>query len=381
MEKIERLGQYISEYSVRNKADEDIKVYSVTNTNGFCTEYFDKDVASKDQTNYKIVPRGYFAYNPSRINVGSIDCQTVEDRVIVSPLYVVFKADERVDDDYLLQYLKSDIGKKYINELASGSVRANLKFSILQDFPFPMVPIEEQKEKMKAIAKLDEIIGCCDSIIEKLDIAVKSRFIEMFENGKYPYVKASDVCEFITKGTTPPSGELFQDYEEGLIPYLKVYNLSFNGELLFDEEPQYISRDVHEGLLSRSKVYPNDVLMNIVGPPLGKFSLVNDEYDEWNINQAIAIFRAKDVIIPRFLLHALMQPNVIKPFIDQAVGVRQLNISLEQCRNLEFSLPPLENQNEFVRFSEEIDKSKLAVQEMKTKMEILKASVMQEYFC
>lgn len=181
MKKIEKLGQYISEYSVRNKADEDIQVYSVTNTNGFCTEYFDKDVASKDQTNYKIVPRGYFAYNPSRINVGSIDCQTVEDRVIVSPLYVVFKADERVDNDYLLHYLKSDIGKKYINELASGSVRANLKFSILQDFPFPMIPIGEQKEKMNVIAKLDEVIGYCDAIIDKLDVAVKSREVEQID--------------------------------------------------------------------------------------------------------------------------------------------------------------------------------------------------------
>ena len=47
MKKIERLGEYISEYSVRNKDNEDIQVYSVTNTNGFCTEYFDKDVAIK----------------------------------------------------------------------------------------------------------------------------------------------------------------------------------------------------------------------------------------------------------------------------------------------------------------------------------------------
>ena len=181
MKKIERLGEYISEYSVRNKDNEDIQVYSVTNTNGFCTEYFDKDVASKNQTNNKIVPKGYFAYNPSRINVGSIDCQSVEDRVIVSPLYVVFKADERVDNNYLLHYLKSDIGKTYINELASGSVRANLKFSILQEFPFHMIPIEEQKEKMAVIAKIDESIACCDSIIEKLDLAVKSRKVEQID--------------------------------------------------------------------------------------------------------------------------------------------------------------------------------------------------------
>ena len=79
------LGDFIKEYSVRNKSNEDIPVYSVTNSQGFCTEYFGKEIASKDKTTYKIVPRGYFAYNPSRINVGSVDWQKYEDRVIVSP--------------------------------------------------------------------------------------------------------------------------------------------------------------------------------------------------------------------------------------------------------------------------------------------------------
>ena len=118
--------------------------------------------------------------------MGSIDCQSVEDRVIVSPLYVVFKADERVDNNYLLHYLKSDIASKgYDNVLHLGQapsyLKANLKFSILQEFPFPMIPIEEQKEKMAVIAKIDESIACCDSIIEKLDLAVKSRKVEQID--------------------------------------------------------------------------------------------------------------------------------------------------------------------------------------------------------
>ena len=81
-----RLGDYIQEYSVKNKKDEDIPVYSVTNTQGFCRDYFGKEVASKDKTTYKIVPQGCFAYNPSRINVGSVDWQRYEEKVIVSPL-------------------------------------------------------------------------------------------------------------------------------------------------------------------------------------------------------------------------------------------------------------------------------------------------------
>ena len=145
------------------------------------------------------------------------------------------------------------------------------------------------------------------------------------------------------------------------LKYLKVYNLSFTGELLFWNEPQYISRDIHEGKLSRSKVYPGDVLMNIVGPPLGKFALVNDDFKEWNINQAIAIFRSKEMVKPKFLLHSLLQPDILEPFLEQAHGIRQLNLSLEQCRNLQFPLPPLDKQNMFIKFVEQTDKSKFAV--------------------
>ena len=170
------------------------------------------------------------------------------------------------------------------------------------------------------------------------------------------------------------------EYRTGLIPFLKVYNLSFTGELLFDAEPQYVSTEIHSGKLARSKVYPNDVLMNIVGPPLGKFSLVTDEFAEWNINQAIAIFRSKKGVLPRYLLAALMQPKVFRPFLEQAVGIRQLNLSLEQCRNLEFPLPPIEEQERFVEFSAQVDKSKVVVQAALDEVQLLFDSLMQQYF-
>ena len=65
----------LEEVSVRNKDLQDISVRSVTNQEGFCSprDFFSKDVCSKDLSNYKIVKMGEFAYNPSRINVGSID--------------------------------------------------------------------------------------------------------------------------------------------------------------------------------------------------------------------------------------------------------------------------------------------------------------------
>ena len=171
-----RLGDYIHEYSKRNKDNANIPVYSVTNTSGFCTEYFSKEVASKDKTTYKIVNKGFFAYNPSRINVGSVDWLRDMDRVIVSPLYNVFFVDDTLDQQYLYYYLKSPVGLFYINELASGSVRDNLKFSILSEFNIPFPDLTIQKDIAITIDRIVQTINICNKILKKIDSLVKSRF-------------------------------------------------------------------------------------------------------------------------------------------------------------------------------------------------------------
>lgn len=282
--------------------------------------------------------------------------------------------------EYLGHYFNSQIYKEKISSLALGANINNIRNEHIDEL---LIYLPNKAEQQNISMLLDEVVDLIDKRkkqLKKLDELVKSRFVEMFGNGNYPMVKAEAVCEFITKGTTPPTGEIYAEFDDNKVPYLKVYNLSFDGSLLFDSEPQYINKEIHNGKLSRSKVYPNDVLMNIVGPPLGKFSLVTAEYPEWNINQAISIFRAKKDVLPRFLLSALMQPTVLKPFLKQAVGVRQLNISLEQCRNLQFPLPPIERQNEFVIFTEQTDKSKFEIKQSLEMLELLKKALMQKYF-
>lgn len=362
MKKIERLGEYISEYSVRNKDNEDIQVYSVTNTNGFCTEYFDKDVASKDQTNYKIVPKGYFAYNPSRINVGSIDCQSVEDRVIVSPLYVVFKADERVDNNYLLHYLKSDIGKTYINELASGSVRANLKFSILQEISFPMIPIEEQKEKMAVITKIDESIACCDSIIEKLDLAVKSRFIEMFgdpvENEKkLEVVPLSELAEI----KIGPFGSLLhkEDYVEGGHPLVNPTHI-VDGKVVIDEQLT-VSETKYEEL----KAYwlkKDDVVMGRRGE-MGRCAVVTE--NGLLCGTGSLYIRSYGEVSADYIQKTISHPSFKMRIEDMAVGQTMQNLNVPIVSGFQIPKPTKEQQAKYYKIVDQIDKSKLAIYKIK----------------
>ena len=175
-----RLGDYIEEYSVRNRATEDIPVYSVTNTQGFCQDYFGKEVASKDKSTYKIVPKGCFAYNPSRINVGSVDWQRHADRVIVSPLYNVFSVTSGLDQQYLYYYLKSGFALQRIRTVATGSVRDNLKLEMLYEFPIELPYIAQQKEIANKLDRVKRVITLKEQELSKLDELIKARFVEMF---------------------------------------------------------------------------------------------------------------------------------------------------------------------------------------------------------
>ena len=316
----------------------------------------------------------YIAIVKDGAGVGRVMQLPAKSSVIGTMQYII--PNEGVSVEYLAYALEHmNLSKYYL-----GAAIPHIYFKDYCSETLPNHTPEEQAHISHVLGLVSNLIFLRKQQLSKLDEIVRSRFIEMFENGNFPLVKAEDVCEFITKGTTPPTGEIYTEFGDNRIPYLKVYNLSFDGSLLFDCAPQYIDKSVHNGKLSRSKVYPNDVLMNIVGPPLGKFSLVTSEFAEWNINQAISIFRAKNNVLPRFLLSALMQPTVLEPFLKQAVGVRQLNISLEQCRNIQFPLPPIELQDEFVAFAEQTDNSKLTIQKSLEKLETLKKALMQQYF-
>lgn len=173
------------------------------------------------------------------------------------------------------------------------------------------------------------------------------------------WVKLGEVCFPITKGATPS-----QVASKGDIPFLKVYNI-VQQKLEFESNPAFIPQSVHTGFLKRSQILPNDVIMNIVGPPLGKVAIIPNTYPEWNINQAIAFFRPKPCLSYQFLYFSLLNPQTLAEVIDKTRGVvGQSNISLEQCRNLSIPLPPLAEQQEIVRRVEAVLSREQAASEL-----------------
>ena len=138
--------------------------------------------------------------------------------------------------------------------------------------------------------------------------------------------------------------------DAGEIPYLKVYNLTFTGVVDFSVRPTFVARETHKGRLKRSRVYPSDVLMNIVGPPLGKVSMVPDDYPEWNINQAIAVFRPLPSMRSDFITWCLLSPLIVGAATRRAKATAgQHNLTLEICRELALPLPPPSEQAEIIQ--------------------------------
>jgi type I restriction enzyme S subunit len=161
----------------------------------------------------------------------------------------------------------------------------------------------------------------------------------------WQWVRAGDICQGITSGTTPPQA-VFQDSPDSAIPYLKVYNIR-NQRVDFEYKPQYIAETYHRSKMKRSTLFPGDVIMNIVGPPLGKVAIIPDSFPEWNCNQAIVFFRLLGQVVPSYLHAYLMEGSYLRN-IELIGTAGQDNISVTKSKNIVIPLPPLAEQQRIV---------------------------------
>ncbi|HEX8047498.1 restriction endonuclease subunit S [Rhizobium sp.] len=156
--------------------------------------------------------------------------------------------------------------------------------------------------------------------------------------------EAWNICELVQSGGTPKEGFI----DKPGVPFLKVYNI-VDQKIDFEYRPQFIDVDIHRSSMAKSQAYPGDVLMNIVGPPLGKVAVIPDSFPTWNVNQALTIFRPSEAVTSEWLYYFLCGGNSVKSVINETRGsAGQVNISLSQCRAFKLPLPPLAEQKRIV---------------------------------
>jgi len=181
--KSQTLGDITTLVSRRNKSDINAEIYSVTNSQGFVkqNEYFeDRRIAGEDTSSHKIIKRHEFAYNPARINVGSIALFNEADVGIISSLYVCFSVNENIKIEFLEYFLKLDSTIKNYGLYGEGGVRIYLWYPLFSKIPFNTPCLEEQTKIANFLSAIDQKIEVTEQQIEQAKQWKKGLLQQMF---------------------------------------------------------------------------------------------------------------------------------------------------------------------------------------------------------
>ena len=159
----------------------------------------------------------------------------------------------------------------------------------------------------------------------------------------WEWCKLEDIA-YVASGSTPSK----ESFVSNGIPYIKMYNLR-NQKIDFDFKPQYIKTETHNGKLQRSRTEVGDLIMNIVGPPLGKLAIIPPSLPQANFNQAAVLIRPllHKAILTKYLFYYLSEMSEINS-ISTKGSAGQVNISLTQSQNMRVPLPPLSEQKRII---------------------------------
>ncbi|HCF2462958.1 TPA: restriction endonuclease subunit S [Pseudomonas aeruginosa] len=364
----------------------------------------------------KVVEAGDVIVSMTRPNLNAVALVGAEhNECIASTGFDVLKPIE-VEPRWIFAAVRSAQFVDAMCDKVQGALYPAVKSADIREHEIPLPPLAEQT---RIAQKLDELLAQVDTLKARIDgipallkrfrqsvlaAAVSGRLTEEWRAQNFGCVDeggpitepassslpvgwssktAGDICGFITKGTTPSKEKMTAGHGE--VPYIKVYNLTFTGALDFSIDPTFVDSSTHSTDLKRSIVKPGDVLMNIVGPPLGKVSIVPATYPEWNINQAIARFRAGDEISAAYLALCLRTDEVLSHAISRAKATAgQFNLTLEICRELPLPVPPAEEQTEIVRRVEQLfafaDQLEAKVASAKSRIDHLTQSILAKAF-
>jgi len=384
------LSEFVIEHNEKIRPYEDpektFKILGVNNTDGIFHAYDAKGKTIKQP--YKKVKAGDFAYNPYRINVGSIGWVPPEyDGAYISPAYVVFSIDESVILPELFWFiLKAPFFNEALRAATAGSVRMNLTYPLLQTLKIPILPIPVQQ---KIVAywedtkfKADTCVEQAKNILEKISsFLVKSIGLkdlkrshnrrvffakwqeidrwgvkiarEMSRRPKlsdspYTVVSLSDVIDDLQNGWSPKC--LTRPAEKDEWGVLKVGAVSFGW---FDESQ---NKALPKSLTPRKQyeVKPSDLIISRANIPqyVGACALVENVRPKLMLCDKLfrVVWKENSSILPKFLDEILKIPHLRWQIENNLTGASPTmkNISKPALMALKFPLPTLNKQNEII---------------------------------
>ena len=356
----------------KNKDNLPYESYSVTNENGFVpqNEQFENGgtMATADKKMYYIVSKNSFAYNPARINVGSIGYYDGPENVIVSSLYEVFKTSEDIDDRYLWHWFKSNNFKKLIEQYQEGGVRLYFYYDKLCMCSLPTPSIQEQIKIGRYFDNLDNLITLHQRKYDKLQNIKKSMLEKMFpKNG-------SNVPEIRFSGFTDPweqrkLSEIADRFDNLRVPV--AANLRVSGDTPYygaNGIQDYVEGYTHDG---EYVLVAEDGASDLKNYPV---NYVNGRI--WVNNHAHVLQGKNNIASNRFLSYAINMANIESVL----VGGGRAKLNADVMMNLGIVLPTYKEQCRVAEYFSYLDNLITLHQRELEKLQNIKKSMLEKMF-
>lgn len=281
----------------------------------------------------------------------------------------VLKPKAGLDVDYLcysLMFYNTD-------GLVNGATRQKLTQATMRKMQIPERKIEEQNKIVKTLNKAKSIITHLRTQLEKMDLLVKARFVEMFENKRYPKRKVEEVCSEIVDcpHTTPK-------YEGKLVnPAIRTSEIK-KGYITWDTM-RYVSDKEYKKRVIRLVPKSGDIVYGREGS-FGNAAILPNGY-KFCLGQRVMLLRPNyHLCSSEYLLYAVISDDVYRQAKAKNNASTVAHVNVKDVKQFIIPLPPLELQTQFADFVKQVDKSKVVLQSELEKTQTLFDSLMQEYF-
>lgn len=327
----------------------------------------------------KIVPSDSIMVG-TRVGVGKVAINSVPMSTSQDIISLIDIDENKWSKPFLCKFI---LGKgSFLNSQARGATIKGIKIETLAGLQLPDVTLEQQHKIASVINGIEKLISLRKQQLAKLDELVKSQFVEMFGDPKknekgWATGVISDYYS-VKGGKRIPKG---MGYSDGVTnhPYLRATDMK--NETIVDDDIHYIDEEVFQHIKSYT-VDAGDIYLTNVGVNLGMAGVIPEKYQGASLTEnAVKLFpKEKRALIGKFLAYYINSPG-IQGYINErkmAVGVPKLAIF--RIETMPLILPPMEIQEQFAAFVEQIGKSKLTIHQSLDKLELLKKSLMQKYF-
>ena len=286
-----------------------------------------------------------------------------------------------ITQEYFCELFQSNDVQEKLLKNSSGSTFKSIKMNQLEKMVFNIPRIDEQIRVTEVLGKIKELISFSKQQLEKLDELAKARFVELFGDPEHNE-KKWDVFKLDALCSVSSSKRIYQNElsVEG-VPFLRISDLVNRMDTGSTECELYIPEERYEELKTLGLVpIAGDMLITARGT-LGRcYTLTENDRFYFQDGMITWLYDFDKSLTTNYLTHLFAMSGFRKQIDSLQAGSTVAYLSISMTKKLNVMLPPLELQNQFTAFVEQTDKSKLTVQQSLDKLEVLKKSLMQQYF-